>query len=210
MTVQVGIPRSTRNHPVNRPDRVLGLRRARAVTLLALALPGSMYLYQGEELGLPEVIDIPDDRRQDPIFHRSRGTVLGRDGSRVPLPWTRTGASFGFGSGGAHLPQPRWFADYSVEAQTDDPGSTLAFYREAIAIRKVEGAGVDLGWVDDLGEDVLAFSRPGGWTSATNFGPAPVALPEGHTLISSSPLDDPGQLPPDTTIWIRSTSSHEA
>ena len=85
-----------------------------------LALPGSAYLYQGEELGLQEVADIPDAERQDPSFFRNRGVEVGRDGCRVPLPWSVEGASFGFGDGGAHLPQPRWFSSYAVEAQDGD------------------------------------------------------------------------------------------
>ena len=92
-------------------DVELGLRRARAASLLVLALPGSAYLYQGEELGLPEVADIPDAERQDPTFFRSPGVDVGRDGCRVPLPWTSTGDSFGFGADGAHLPQPSWFGE---------------------------------------------------------------------------------------------------
>ncbi len=90
-------------------DRALGLRRARAATLLMLALPGSAYLYQGEELGLHEVADLPADLLQDPAFSRSGGAEKGRDGCRVPLPWTAGGPSFGFGAGAAHLPQPAWF-----------------------------------------------------------------------------------------------------
>jgi alpha-glucosidase len=99
-------------------DAELGLRRARAASLLMFALPGSAYLYQGEELGLQEVgSEIPDSQRQDPAFFRNKGVEIGRDGCRVPLPWTASGTSFGFGTGGAHLPQPEWFASYSVEAQ---------------------------------------------------------------------------------------------
>jgi Bacterial extracellular solute-binding protein len=115
-----------------RLDRGLGLRRARAAILLMLALPGSAYLYQGEELGLHEVPDIPADLLQDPVFSRSRGTEKGRDGCRGPLPWTAGGPSFGFGAGAAHLPQPSWFGSLSVEAQERDPASTLSLYRNAL------------------------------------------------------------------------------
>jgi alpha-glucosidase len=183
-------------------DRVLGLNRARAVTLLALALPGSMYLYQGEELGLPEVIDIPDDARQDPIFVRSLGAQIGRDGCRVPLPWTRTGSSLGFGAGVAHLPQPEWFADFSVEAENADATSTLSFYRSAIAIRHEQAGGDQLAWLD-LDEKALGFCRSEGWASITNFGVAPIELPAGEVLISSSPLDELGRLPTNATAWMR-------
>ena len=110
-----------------------GLRRARAATLFLLGLPGSAYLYQGEELGLHEVADIPDGLRQDPVYVRSRGFDVGRDGCRVPLPWSSTGPSFGFGSGPAHLPQPEWMAGYAVGEQEDDPGSTLNLYRRPCA-----------------------------------------------------------------------------
>jgi alpha-glucosidase len=102
------------------PDLGLGLRRARAATLLMLALPGSAYLYQGEELGLHEVADIPPDRVRDPVFARSGGTEKGRDGCRVPLPWTADGPSFGFGGGTAHLPQPDWFGPLGVQEQQRD------------------------------------------------------------------------------------------
>ncbi|MDR0365234.1 MAG: glycoside hydrolase family 13 protein, partial [Bifidobacteriaceae bacterium] len=112
-----------------------GLSRARAAALFMLALPGSAYLYQGEELGLPEVVEIPPEARQDPTFFRSGGTAVGRDGARVPLPWTPSGPSFGFGAGPAHLPQPAWFAEYAASTQAGVPGSTLEFYRQALALR---------------------------------------------------------------------------
>ncbi len=95
-------------------DRGRGLRRARAATLFMLGLPGSSYLYQGEELGLHEVVEIPPEQRQDPRFINTDGEDVGRDGCRVPLPWTAEGTSLGFGSNGAHLPQPDWFADYAA------------------------------------------------------------------------------------------------
>lgn len=148
-------------------DRALGLRRARAATLFELALPGSAYLYQGEELGLHEVAEIPDDQRQDPAFWRTtaddRGhDGLGRDGCRVPLPWTRSGSSFGFGTGTAHLPQPAWFADFSVEAEDGAEGSTLELYRKALRLRTELQSAEKLTWDEDLcGIDVLAFERPG-------------------------------------------------
>jgi len=117
-------------------ERDLGLRRARAATLLMLALPGSAYLYQGEELGLQEVPDIPARLIQDPAFRRSGGAEKGRDGCRVPLPWAPEGTSFGFGTGSSHLPQPAWFGPLSVEVQDADPGSTLNLYREALSWRR--------------------------------------------------------------------------
>jgi len=185
-----------------RLDRGLGLRRARAAILLVLALPGSAYLYQGEELGLPEVADIPDDLRQDPVFTRSHGAEKGRDGCRVPLPWTQHGPSFGFGAGHAHLPQPGWFGSVSVEAQKQDPASTLSMYRQALSWRHKLQTGESMEWMPGTGDQVLHFTRPGGWRSMTNFGPGPVPLPHGIVVVASAPLDG-NQLPADTTAWIR-------
>ncbi|WP_230673817.1 glycoside hydrolase family 13 protein [Rathayibacter sp. Leaf248] len=182
-------------------DAERGLRRARAATLLLLALPGSAYLYQGEELGLHEVPAIPDAQRQDPTFFRSGGTDVGRDGCRVPLPWTVAGDSFGFGPGPAHLPQPGWFADSSVEAEERDEESTLALYRRALALRHELQSGEQLEWLDSE-PDVLHFARPNGWRSATNLGATPVALPAGEVLLASGPLGD-GVLPPETAVWLR-------
>ncbi|HEV7167721.1 MAG TPA: glycoside hydrolase family 13 protein, partial [Micrococcaceae bacterium] len=170
-------------------DVELGQRRARAASLLMLALPGSAYLYQGEELGLPEVADIPDADRQDPSFFRNFGVEKGRDGCRVPLPWTVEGPSFGFGDGGAHLPQPQWFGAYSVQAQDGDASSTLELYRRALRLRRRLQTAEELEWVSS-GPDVLHFVRPGGWQSVTNFGTGPVDLPEGTVVASSSPLMD--------------------
>ena len=116
-------------------DAAAGVRRARAASLFVLGLPGSAYVYQGEELGLHEVAAIDDENRQDPTFFRSPGEDIGRDGCRVPLPWTADGSSFGFGDDGAHLPQPAWFADLAVAVQDGDPASTLELYRRALALR---------------------------------------------------------------------------
>ncbi len=182
-------------------DRGLGLRRARAAALLMLALPGSAYLYQGEELGLHEVADIPAERIQDPSFLRSGGAEKGRDGCRVPLPWTADGRSFGFGAGAAHLPQPAWFGPLSVQAQERDPASTLALYRRALRWRRELHGAESLEWMPDTSGQVLHFARPGGWRSVTNFGPAAVRLPGGTVAVASSPLDE-GLLPADTTAWI--------
>jgi alpha-glucosidase len=184
-------------------DREGGLRRARAATLMMLALPGSAYLYQGEELGLHEVADIPASKRQDPAFFRNSGQDVGRDGCRVPIPWTRTGSSFGFGSNGAHLPQPEWFGDASVEAQDGVPEATLSLYREALGVRRRLQAAETLEWVH-AGPSVLHFTRPGGWHSITNFGSAPVDLPPGQIQVTSGPLSD-GRLPAETTAWVISS-----
>ena len=182
-------------------DRDLGLRRARAATLLMLALPGSVYLYQGEELGLHEVADIPAEQIADPAFLRSGGAEKGRDGCRVPLPWTADGPSFGFGTGPAHLPQPAWFGPLSVQAQEHDPASTLALYRQALSWRRKLQAAESLEGIPGTNGQVLHFGRPGGWRSVTNFGPRPVPVPRGTVVVASGPLRD-GLLPADTTAWI--------
>ncbi|MEP6629845.1 MAG: glycoside hydrolase family 13 protein [Lapillicoccus sp.] len=182
------------------PDAAQGLRRARAATLLALALPGSAYLYQGEELGLQEVTDLPPEVLQDPTYARSGGAEKGRDGCRVPLPWRESGESFGFGSGSAHLPQPAWFGRYAVERELADPDSTLQLYIAALADRRSLLGAEELTW-RDAEPDVVAFERPGGWVSVTNFGTTPTPLPEGRVVIGSGPLAD-DTLPPETTAWL--------
>ncbi|WP_211876867.1 glycoside hydrolase family 13 protein [Pseudarthrobacter albicanus] len=182
-------------------NRELGERRARAATLMMLALPGSAYLYQGEELGLHEVVEIPATDRQDPSFFRNPGVEIGRDGCRVPLPWTSEGIAFGFGDAAAHLPQPEWFSAYSVARQEMQPGSTLALYREALRLRGNLQTDELLKWLGGPHDSVLHFIRPNGWQSITNFGTGPVELAAGTVVLSSSPLTD-GKLPADTTAWI--------
>lgn len=189
-------------------DAERGLRRARAATLFLLGLPGSAYLYQGEELGLPEVAEIPDAARQDPTFFRNAGVEVGRDGCRVPLPWDSGAPSFGFGpTDSAHLPQPDWFAKYAVDIQADDPDSTLSMYRRALALRHELQGTEKLAWVSMDEPDVLAYQRPGGWTIVTNFGTAPAPLPpalaDREQVLTSGPVDDPAVLPAETTAWYR-------
>lgn len=188
--------------PAEELDVTSGLRRARAASLLMFALPGSAYLYQGEELGLQEVAEIPDSERQDPAFFRNKGVEIGRDGCRVPLPWTVEGTSFGFGGGEAHLPQPEWFHKYAVEAQDGAEGSTLELYRTALRLRRELQSGEELEWIETGNAEVLHFRRPGGWQSITNFGDTSVGLPSGSVLISSAPLEG-GSLPAETTVWVR-------
>ena len=182
-------------------DAARGLRRARAASMLLLALPGSAYLYQGEELGLQEVAEIPDAARQDPAFFRNREVEVGRDGCRVPLPWTRTGPSYGFGAAAAHLPQPLWFGHHCVEAETDDPESTLSLYRKALALRRALRGAESLEWAETGRDDVLHFHRPGGWQVVANFGVEPYPLPQGRVVLASGPLAD--ALPGETTIWLQ-------
>ena len=183
-----------------RLERGLGLRRARAAVLIVLALPGSAYLYQGEELGLHEVPDIPAELVQDPSYARSQGAEKGRDGCRVPLPWTSGGPSFGFGAGAAHLPQPAWFGPFSVQAQERDPASTLMLYRQALSWRRKLQTAESMDWMPGTNGQVLHFARPGGWRCVTNFGPGPVPLPHGTVILTSVPVEG-SQLPADTTAW---------
>ncbi|MGR3871329.1 glycoside hydrolase family 13 protein [Streptomyces graminifolii] len=182
-------------------DTAAGLRRARAATLLMLALPGSSYVYQGEELGLPEVADLPVEALQDPIWEQQGHTHKGRDGCRVPLPWTTTGPSYGFGAGPAWLPQPPSFAAYAVEAQDGTEGSTLELYRTALRLRRKLLDGEALTWADSP-PGVLHFARSDGWRCVTNLSGVPVALPPGELLLSSEPAAGERQLAPDTTVWL--------
>ncbi|SNX62623.1 alpha-glucosidase [Streptomyces sp. TLI_55] len=182
-------------------DTARGLRRARAATLLMLALPGSSYVYQGEELGLPEVADLPVEVLQDPVWEQTGRVRKGRDGCRVPLPWTRTGPSYGFGAGGAWLPQPESFAAYAVEAQEGVEGSTLELYRTALKLRRKLLEGEALTWAEDSPAGVLDFARHSGWRCVTNLSETAVALPEGEVLVASGPLEN-GLLGPDTTVWL--------
>ncbi|MFI6601552.1 alpha-amylase family glycosyl hydrolase [Nonomuraea sp. NPDC050536] len=185
-------------------DPGTGLMRAKAALLTMLALPGSVYLYQGEELGLPEVEDLPPEARQDPVFARSKGKIPGRDGCRVPLPWTTGSRSFGFSSDGVApwLPQPAGFAELSAERQSGDPDSTLEFYRRALSCRRdlVRSIPYALEWLASP-EGALFFTR-GLLTCAINCGTDPVRLPP-HTavLLTSGPLDG-DRLPPDTAAWL--------
>jgi alpha-glucosidase len=182
-------------------DEARGLRRARAATALMLALPGSSYLYQGEELGLHEVADIPLGALQDPIWVRTLNTKKGRDGARVPLPWTHEGASYGFGSGAAWLPQPAGFSQTAVSKQQGQPGSTLELYTQALQLRRRLQGAEELEWVSADG-DVLHFVRPGGWHCLMNFGAAPAPLPAGQVVLSSSTSPVVDELPGETTVWI--------
>ncbi|MGW0605576.1 glycoside hydrolase family 13 protein [Streptomyces sp. NPDC002644] len=187
-------------------DRELGLRRARAATLLMLALPGSAYLYQGEELGLPDVVDLPDEVRQDPAYFRGAGQDGFRDGCRVPIPWTREGSSHGFGPGGSWLPQPEGWGELSVEAQTGVAGSTLELYRSALAVRRATpdlGAGEDVEWLPSQ-EGVLAFRRGAFVCVANTTGEAVTFAAPGALLMASGDItvtDGQARVPADTTAW---------
>jgi alpha-glucosidase len=189
------------------PDEELGLRRGRAATALMLALPGAAYLYQGEELGLPEHTTLPDEVRQDPTWIRSGGALVGRDGSRVPIPWEADAPAFGFSPAGVSwLPQPPSFAWYAADRQRGVPGSTLELYRTMLRLRRELGlGGGELTWDEGFGADAVAFRR--GARGATvlvvaNLGQRPLPLPAGSVVMSTAELDE-GRVPPDATVWLR-------
>jgi alpha-glucosidase len=189
-------------------DLVLGRRRARAASLLTAALPGSLYIYQGDELGLPEVEDLPIDLIQDPMHARSGGVDPGRDGCRVPLPWSGTAEPYGFSTPGIHvhpwLPQPMAWAGLTIEAQESDQGSMLALYRSALAARRAEPGLGDgpMTWLS-APDEVLAFRRGDAFACVVNLGDVAVALPEHESvLVASDPLDG-DLLPTDTAVWLR-------
>ncbi|MEY4994465.1 MAG: hypothetical protein RLZ65_314 [Actinomycetota bacterium] len=186
------------NHDLNLD---LGLQRAKAATLLIMALPGSTYIYQGEELGLHDVLDIPSEQMQDPQWFRGEGKLKSRDGCRVPLPWESAGSSFGFGPGGSHLPQPKWYSEVAVSVQEQDPSSTLNLYRQALKLRATLVTDEELTWLDSP-DETLSFERPNGWVCFTNFGTEPVSLPEGELLISTDEVVD-GKLAGPATAWLK-------
>ncbi|GIJ51147.1 alpha-glucosidase [Virgisporangium aliadipatigenens] len=174
------------NHDrVRHLTRYGGAEAARAALLLMLALPGAAYVYQGEELGLPEVTDLPDDARRDPIWTRSGGAEPGRDGCRVPIPWEGTEPPYGFGPGASWLPQPKEWAGLSVAAQHQDPTSMLTFYRQTIAARKkhLRSAPHTMEWLPSE-EGVLRFRRPGGLTCTVDVSGGRVE-PTGNTVIAT-------------------------
>ena len=192
-------------------DVALGARRSRAALLLMLGLPGSVYLYQGEELGLPEVLDLPAEARQDPIWRRSGGLEFGRDGCRVPLPWRTDGPTFGFSEvadpAAPWLPQPGWFGGYAVEAQWDRPDSTLRLNADALRLRRslldaMRAEPVE--WLPTDRPDVLAYRR-GPLTVVTVFGDAGYAPPAewGSVALRSDSAGAPGDpLPADSAAWL--------
>jgi alpha-glucosidase len=189
------------------PDEQLGLRRARASTTLMLSLPGSAYLYQGEELGLPEHTTLPDDARQDPSWFRHEGTVVGRDGCRVPLPWEADGPAYGFNTTGkSWLPQPESFARYAADLQAGVKGSTLELYRCMLRLRKELRLGEgSLAWEPGHGDEVLGFRRHTPVADVlvvTNFGQQPVELPRDHRVVlASEELTAEGMVATDVTVW---------
>ncbi|GGM31992.1 alpha-glucosidase [Dactylosporangium sucinum] len=185
-----------RRHVTRFGGGLTGLRRARAAALLMLGLPGSAYVYQGEELGLPEVLDLPDEVRVDPQWIRSGGREPGRDGCRVPLPWEGDAPPFGFSPARrSWLPMPPEWAAATVAVQRDDPDSMLNLYRKALRLRRPAR---EFAW-RPAPDGVLCFETER-FLVAANLGGSPVPLPTAPVL-ASSPLTD--ELPPDTTVWIR-------
>jgi alpha-glucosidase len=194
------------------PDAGTGLRRARAATLTMLALPGSAYLYQGEELGLPEVTMLPDEERQDPAFHRTNGERTGRDGCRVPIPWSGDAPSYGFGpSEASWLPQPASWARFARDAQEGVDGSTYEMYARALRLRREFGLGVggdaDLVWLDGYDPETTIAYRRADVAVLANLGTDLLELPDGsELLVSSAPLtvtDAGPALGTDVTAWVR-------
>lgn len=185
-----------------RVDVALGTARATAALMFVLGLPGSVFLFQGEELGLPEVQDLPDDARRDPIWERSGGEEHGRDGCRVPLPWSGEAPPFGFTTGTPWLPQPEWFVDFTV-AREQDEHSTLAFYKDAIRTRRSIDASTELEWIDSSRADVLAYRR-GSLTCVVMFGGEAFEAPEawGSRILSNRAADGRECLP-DSASWFR-------
>ena len=186
-------------------DVAVGVRRSRAAALLMLALPGGAYVYQGDELGLAEVEDLPVEALQDPIWERSGRTRRGRDGCRVPVPWSGDAPALGFSTGAPWLPQPAEWKELSVEAQTGDADSMLELYRSALALRstlpELANAGID--WCDDVPSGVLAFDRSPAFRCVVNLTGEPVPLPaHAEVHLASGPLSS-DLLPADTAAWLR-------
>jgi alpha-glucosidase len=184
-------------------DHELGRRRARACALLQLALPGTAYIYQGEELGLEEIEDLPDEVRQDPTWPQSGFADVGRDGCRVPLPWSGSSAPYGFSPGVTltWLPQPEHWGAHTVAAQDADPGSFLNLYREALALRPRLWVGTGgVRWLD-LPESLVGFSR-GSSQCWVNAGATDIPLPQGLSVALASDAGVGAVLPPDAAVWL--------
>ncbi|BBX97260.1 alpha-amylase [Mycobacterium lacus] len=181
----------------------VGLRRARAMAMLMLALPGAVFIYNGQELGLPDV-DLPDEVLQDPTWERSGHTERGRDRCRVPIPWSGEAPPFGFSTcADTWLPMPAEWAAWTVEKQRADPDSTLSFFRRALELRRErdEFEGTEIEWLG-APRNTLVFRRcGGGLVCVLNAGEDPVGLPDGKLILASSPLVD-GKLPPDSAAWL--------
>lgn len=210
-----GLPTGTnwRKWPVTGPadllNAELGNQRARAAALITLSLPGSTYVYQGEELGLPEVWDLPDSVLDDPTWERSGHTEKGRDGCRVPIPWTADGPTFGFGDAAAWLPQPASFARFAAQSQVNDSASMFALYKKAIAFRREHfGPEAEFELVDSPA-GVLHYRR-GEVEVMANMGVEPVELPPGNIVLCSDERDVSRLLPVNIAVWIFPFSSKDS
>jgi alpha-glucosidase len=195
------------NHDVDREvtryggGRV-GLARAWAMALVMLALPGAVFIYNGEELGLANV-DLPDEALRDPVWERSGHIRRGRDGCRVPMPWEGDTPPFGFSANpDTWLPIPPEWAPLTVQKQLEARDSTLSFFRRAIELRqaRAEFEGSAIEWLDSH-RDGLVFRLAGGLVCALNTGRRATALPDGELLLASGVLAD-GKLPPNTAAWL--------
>ncbi len=195
-------------------DLEKGRRRARAAVLLAGALPGSLYIYQGEELGLDEVADLPAHQIQDPMYHRSGGTDPGRDGCRVPLPWGGSAPPYQFSPAGAAaepwLAQPRHWSGLTVEAESRDPESMLSLYKRMLLIRhRHPDLAGEFAWLPSE-PDVLAFARGDRFVCLVNLSPAPIRLPTDCSLLLASAAPSGEFLPPDAAAWLDSKQALSA
>lgn len=181
------------------PDAALGLRIARASTLFMLGLPGASYLYQGEELGLPEHTTLEPEYRQDPTFFRTNGQRVGRDGCRVPLPWETASPSLGFGPNqNSWLPQPNSYQQLARDNQEQEQASTLNLYKKALKLRKELTLGE--GSFDWVRNDELLSYRNGQLLIVHNFG-QDCALPAGQLLLSSDP-NQSDVFKSNQTLWL--------
>jgi alpha-glucosidase len=201
------------NHDVVRaPTRYgggeVGLDRARAMAMVTLALPGAVFLYNGQELGLPNV-ELPDEALRDPTWERSGHTVRGRDGCRIPVPWRGDTPPFGFStSADTWLPIPPEWESLTVERQLLNADSTLSFFQNALVMRRsrVEFAGDNVDWLEDTPRDALAFARgDDGLRCVLNAGTQPIPLPDGEPILTSAPLVD-GKLPANAAAWLVSST----
>jgi alpha-glucosidase len=187
------------------PDIALGRRRAAAASLFMLGLPGAAYLYQGEELGLPDGVDIPEHLRQDPTFARTGGERLGRDGCRIPLPWRAADTHLGFGHGSdPWLPFPSSFAALARDLQAASPSSHLALYRDILRLRRGLNLGRgSLSWAEDWCTGSSLGYVNGTTLVLMNLNHDPLEMPAGHVLLRSDPSGAGRFLASGETAWLQ-------
>ncbi|MEN9970194.1 MAG: hypothetical protein RLZZ229_402 [Actinomycetota bacterium] len=189
------------------PDEAKGLRRARAASAFMLGLPGGAYIYQGEELGLPEHTTLGGAYRQDPTFARTEGKRVGRDGCRVPLPWvSKANESNGFSSTGeSWLPQPSSYARYARDLQDGVAGSTLEVYKRVLKMRKQYNLGAgNFRWAPEFANETTLAYVNNGVLVLSNFAGDPVVIPAGEILATTqADLTIEGALEHDQTVWIK-------